>query len=82
MAPKATTRSRTRSGCVAPSAIVVMPPMEWPTSASGPSGATASMTALEVLAELGDRVGRPGAAPDRPWPRWSHTTTRYPAHRR
>ena len=41
-----TTRSPNSSGCCSASAMIVMPPIEWPTSTTGPSGTTSSRTCL------------------------------------
>ena len=65
-----------------PSAIVVIPPIEWPTSTSGPSGATAEITEARSSPSWAIEYDEGSPRPDRPWPRWSHTTTRCPAHRR
>ncbi len=43
--PTPTTRSPNSSGCCSASAMIDMPPIEWPTRTTGPSGTTSSMTA-------------------------------------
>ena len=45
-----------------------MPPIEWPTRTSWPSGAASSMTAVQVAAELVDVAGLLAAAPRAPVP--------------
>ena len=57
-----TTRSVKNSGCCSASAMIVMPPIECPTSTSGPSGASARMHGVEVVAELVDRAALPRGA--------------------
>ncbi len=58
-----------------------MPPMECPTSTSGPSGAAASMTAFRSRPSSSMLTGLPSRVwvtprPDRPWLRWSQWTVR------
>ena len=64
--PTPATRSPNSSGCRSAKAMIDMPPIEWPTSTTGPSGATCPITVARsspswsiggVLA-----VGPPGAA--------------------
>lgn len=54
---------------------MVMPPMEWPTSTSGPSGVVASITALRSRPSNSMVTGSPSAWERprmlRPWLRWS-----------
>ena len=63
--PTPTTRSPNSSGCSSASATMVMPPIEWPTSTTGPSGTASSSTRSRSLAELldvGVLLGRPAGA--------------------
>ena len=59
-----TTRGAEQLGRASASAMIVMPPIEWPTSTTGPLGTTASRTASQVAAELvdGGVLGRAAAA--------------------
>lgn len=79
------TRSRNSCGSWSASAITVMPPIEWPTSTSGPLGTTASSTALRSLPSWSIEAGRPARyereRSERPWLRWSQKTSRRPARR-
>ncbi len=76
------TRSRNSSGYWSASAIIVMPPIEWPTRTSGPVGATASITALRSPPSWSIPAGSPARKErersERPWLRWSHRTSRAP----
>ena len=69
--PTPTTRSPNSSGCCSASAMIVIPPIEWPTSTTGPSGTTSSRICL----------GRGRAARWSPCPRWTGRSDRASAGR-
>jgi hypothetical protein len=66
-----------RPGYWSARAMMVIPPMEWPTSTTGPApGAVASITALRSVPSW-PMLPLPAAdRPDRPWSRWSQKTSR------
>ena len=65
--PTPTTRSPNSSGCCSARAMIVIPPIEWPTSTTGPSGTTSSRTCLRSwpswsMVALPSAIGRSGRA--------------------
>ena len=64
-------------GCWPASAMMVMPPIEWPTSTTGMSpGATALMTRSRSAPSRSMLATPASERPDRPWSRWSQNTSR------
>ena len=51
--------------------MIAMPPIEWPASTSGPSGATAAITAARSSASWSMVIEAGSTAAERPCPRWS-----------
>lgn len=65
------------SGCWPASAMIVIPPIEWPIRITGMSpGATAEITRLRSAPSWSMLAAPPGDRPDRPWSRWSQNTSR------
>ena len=71
MSATASTRSRTTSGCCPAYDITVMPPIECPTSTTGPLVQVASMTAARSRPSWATVQFSSAGWPDRPCPRWS-----------
>ena len=76
------TRSPNSSGCWSASAMIVMPPIEWPTSTSGPVGAVASITAARSRPSWSMVACSAGPGRTAPCPRWSQNTSRQPSSAR
>ena len=69
--PTPTMRSPNSSGCSSASATMVMPPIEWPTSTTGPSGTATSSTRSRSWPSCSMLACSSLDRPDRPWERWS-----------
>src|SRR5690606_26748171 len=70
------TRSRNSSGRCSANAMIVMPPIEWPTSTTSPVGATARSTASRSRPSCSIVLPLLVDCPARPWLRWSYSTRR------
>lgn len=71
-----TTRSPNISGNNSANAMMVMPPIECPTSTSGPSGVVASITRRSVRPSRSRSYSPVSSRPERPCPGWSYATIR------
>ena len=69
--PTPTTRSPNSSGCCSASATIVIPPIEWPTSTTGPSGTASSSTRSRSWPSCSMVAWSSVDRPDRPCERWS-----------
>lgn len=70
------TRSRNSRGCRSASAMIAMPPIECPTSTTGPRLAVARSTASRSLPSCSIVLRFFDERPERPWLRWSYCTSR------
>ena len=69
--PTPTTRSPNSSGSCSASAMTVIPPMEWPTSTTGPSGTSSSSTVFRSRPSCSIVAWCFVERPERPCERWS-----------
>ena len=69
--PTPTTRVPNSSGRLAASRMIVIPPMEWPISTTGPGPATSSSTCSRSAASWSSRQCSGAERLERPWDRRS-----------